>query len=194
MGNVTSDLLVWTPDEDDLAEPDVYLATMAASMEDGLGTRLRKQERVASVLANVNANQNFVKGTPATANFTVNSGIGYNNGMTVTGGKIKVTEAGLYFFSANCLGAVGGTTGGGFMQQMIRKNGSIISNAITSLLFNGSSVVATTSGSTMTTCNVDDLIDVYITFYNTPAGTTPFLSAGSPATYNILSGALVKAS
>lgn len=190
MGNTTSDLLIWTPDEDDTAEPDVYLATMAQSLEDGAGARLRKQERTASMLANLPGNQNFTIGTPATVNFTINSAVGYNDGMTLTGGKVQVTEAGLYFFSANCLGAVSGTTGTGFMQMQIRKNAKVISNAITLMVYNGGSVIATASGSTMSKCAVGDLIDIWVAFYNTPA--SPFLSSGG-GLYNIFSASLVKA-
>lgn len=190
MGNTTSDLLIWTPDEDDTAEPDVYLATMAQSLEDGAGARLRKQERTASMLANLPAQQNFTVGTPATVNFTINSTVGYNDGLTLTGGKVQVTEAGLYFFSANCLGAVAGTSGTGFMQMQIRKNAKVISNAITLMVYNGGSVIATASGSTMSKCIVGDLIDVWVAFYNTPAA--PFLSVGG-GVYNIFSASLVKA-
>ena len=190
MGNVTSDLLIWTPDENDTAEPDIYLATMAQSLEDGTGARLRKQERSASMLANLASNQNFVVGTPQTANFTVNATVGYNDGMTLIGGKVKITEAGLYYFSMNVLGAVAGTSGTGFMQAQIRKNAKVISNAITLMVYNGGSVIATATGSTMATCAVDDLVDVYVAFYNTPAA--PFLSVGG-GIYNLFSASLVKA-
>lgn len=190
MGNITDDLLIWTPDDQDTAEPDVYLATMAQSLEDGVGERLRKQERSASLLANLPANQNFTVGTPATVNFTINAAVGYNDEMTLTGGKVKVTEAGVYFFSANVLGAVAGTSGTGFMQMQIRKNTKVISNSITLMMYNGGSVIATATGSTVTTCAVDDLIDVYVAFYNTPAA--PFLSSGG-GIYNLFSASLLKA-
>ena len=190
MGNVTSDLLIWTPDEDDTAEPDIYLATMAQSLEDGAGARLRKQEETASMLANLPANQTFVVGTPQTVNFTINATVGYNDGMTLTGGKVQVTEAGLYYFSANVLGAVASASGTGFIQMQIRKNAKVITNVITLMVNNGGSTIATAAGSTMATCLVGDLIDVWVGFYNTPAA--PFLSTGG-GIYNLFSASLVKA-
>lgn len=189
MGSVTSDLLIWTPDEYDTAEPDVYLATMAQSIEEGAGTRLRKQERTASMLANLTANQTFAVGTPQTVNFTIST-TGYNDGMTLTAGKVKITEAGVYYFSTNVLGAVPGTVGTGFIQAQIRKNGKVIGNAITLMMNNGGSTIATAAGSTVSKCAVDDLIDVYVTFFNTPAN--PYLSA-SNQTYNLFSASLLKA-
>lgn len=190
MGNVTSDLLIWTPDETDSAKPDVYLGTMAQSIEDGAGARLRKQERTASMLANLPTNQTFVTGTPQVVNFTVNSAVGYNNGLTLTAGKVKITEAGMYFFSANVLGSVASTSGTGFIQMQIRKNAKVITNIITLMVNNGGSTIATAAGSTVTPCAVDDLIDVYVNFANTPAG--PFLSSGG-GVYNLFSASLLKA-
>ena len=106
MGNVTSDLLVWTPDEDDLAEPDVYLATMAASMEDGLGSRLRKQE--SFIGCNLSLASNFAAGgTIVQVPFAIVNSYNFNEGMTVSGGQVTVPMNGIYTVQvvANYLGA-----------------------------------------------------------------------------------------
>lgn len=106
MGNVTSDLLIWTPDENDTAEPDVYLATMSASMEDGLGARLRKQESFIGV--NLSQTANFTAdGTIRTVPFAAVNTYNYNEGMTVTGGQVTVPMDGFYTVTivANYLGA-----------------------------------------------------------------------------------------
>jgi len=106
MGNVTSDLLIWTPDEDDLAEPDVYLGTMAASLEDGVGTRLRKQE--SFIGCNLSLASGFaVGGTITQAPFAVVNTWNFNEGMTISGGQVTVPMDGIYTVQivANYLGA-----------------------------------------------------------------------------------------
>ena len=44
MGNVTQASGIWTPDEDDTVDPEVWSAVMSQSLEDGLGIRMGKQE------------------------------------------------------------------------------------------------------------------------------------------------------
>lgn len=191
MGFLTTTAKVWYPALTDKMQLHTLFSTMASSLETGLGARMSKQEETASMVANLPAQQNFVVGTGQSVNFSINS-MGYNDGMTLTGGKVQITKAGLYFFSTNCLGAVGGTSGVGFMQTQIRKNTTqIFNNGITAMVYNGGSVIATTSGSVVMKCVPGDVIDVFVAFYNTPAN--PYLSVGTNGTYNILSASLLKA-
>lgn len=50
MGNTNSDG-IWTPDEEDTLEPDVYLGMMAESISQGLGKRMKLQETRVSLRA-----------------------------------------------------------------------------------------------------------------------------------------------
>lgn len=50
MGNTNADG-IWTPDEDDTMEPDVYLPMMAESISQGLGKRMALQETRVSLRA-----------------------------------------------------------------------------------------------------------------------------------------------
>lgn len=50
MGNTNIDG-IWTPDEDDTMEPDVYLPMMAESISQGLGKRMKLQETRVSLRA-----------------------------------------------------------------------------------------------------------------------------------------------
>lgn len=100
MGNVTSDLLIWTPDENDTAEPDVYLATMAASMEDGLGDRLRKQE--AFIGCNLGLNTPFVANETITqVPFGLKNSWNFTEGMTISGGSVTIPMDGIYTVALN---------------------------------------------------------------------------------------------
>jgi hypothetical protein len=121
MGNVTSDLLVWTPDEDDLAEPDVYLATMSASMEDGLGARLRKQE--AFIGTNLSLPSAFTAdGTIRQLPFAVVNSYNFNDDMTIAGGSVTVPMAGIYTVYVNC-NFLGATTTPGRINTYLYLNG-----------------------------------------------------------------------
>ena len=97
MGNTTTDLLIWTPDESDTSKPNVYLATMAQSLEDGAGERLRKQEQfigcnmsLASAMT-LDSNTRQIPFAITTANAT-----DFNEGMTISGGSVSVPVNGFY--------------------------------------------------------------------------------------------------
>lgn len=124
MGNITSDLLIWTPDENDTAEPDVYLATMAQSLEDGVGARLRKQE--SFIGCNLGLSTSFAAGgTIAQVPFGVVHPWNFNEGMTVSGGQVTVPMNGIYTVQlvANYLGA---NTTAGRINTYLYLNGSSI--------------------------------------------------------------------
>lgn len=95
MGNVTADLQIWTPDEADSGEPDIYLATMSASIEDGVGVRLRKQEAFIGV--NLGLSSAFVAdGTIRQVPFGILNSWNFNEGMTVSGGSVTIPMDGIY--------------------------------------------------------------------------------------------------
>lgn len=129
MGNTTSDLLIWTPDADDTAEPDVYLATMAQSLEDGVGERLRKQE--SFIGCNLSLTSNLaIGGTIAQAPFAVVNSYNFNEGMTIAGGQVTVPMNGIYTVQvvANYLGA---NTTAGRINTYLYLNGTSIQYAST---------------------------------------------------------------
>lgn len=100
MGNVNADG-IWTPDEDDTLEADVWSPMMAESISQGLGIRMARQEARAGVAASTTgpfsitgagtiADQGIILPVRAT---------GYRNyvtNMELTGGIVKVTRPGLY--------------------------------------------------------------------------------------------------
>jgi hypothetical protein len=193
MGALTVPNGVWYPDLTDVGQPNVWASTMAQSIDTSIGVRLQKQELTQSLVANLAANQSFVNNTGQSVNFTINAGVGFNNGMTIGGGRITITQAGLYFFSANVLGTSTSLASQGFLQTQIRKNTNVVfANGITNLSSNGTSNVATTSMSGVMQCVANDVIDVFANFQGSTAGTLS-LSAGG-GLYNILSAALLKAS
>jgi hypothetical protein len=101
MGSTTADLLIWTPDENDLAEPDVYLKTMAQSIEDNAGTRLRLQEAAVGLKAGIPAGTG-IPVTAATAPYAVTAANGnFTQGLTISGGVVTVATPGMYIVTAS---------------------------------------------------------------------------------------------
>lgn len=105
MGNVTSDLLIWTPDDQDKAKPDVYLAAMAQSIEDGAGARLRTQELAIGLKAGFSF-AGTLPNTMTLANMLVTTSNGcFKQGLDIAGGVVTVITPGMYSIS----GALGVT-------------------------------------------------------------------------------------
>jgi hypothetical protein len=188
MGNVTSDLLIWTPDDNDTAEPDVYLATMAQSLEDGAGARLRLQEVSVGLKASIGtytiphvANP----GTPtAVLPFTVTSTRGdFNKGFTFSGGVATVQTAGMYIVTAG-VGPNGASSANGFKIR-IRKNTTAI---ITSETAMHGTIWVSGSSSAVLNCVAGDTISVLASI--TGAANNSY-TANPDATY--LSIAMVQA-
>lgn len=122
MGNVTSDLQIWTPDENDLAEPDVYLATMAQSLEDGVGDRLRTQEVAVGLKAGFTSAPTL-SSTMTIAAVTVNTSNGsFNQGLTISGGVVTVESPGMYIIS----GSVGVNNVSGHTAKIELRKGSTV--------------------------------------------------------------------
>lgn len=121
MGNVTADLQIWTPDEADLGEPDVYLATVAQSIEDGAGARLRKQEAFIGVnlsLPSAFTADSTIRQLP----FAVTNSYNFNEDMTVSGGSVTVPMAGIYTVYVN-MNFLGATTTPGRINTYLYLNG-----------------------------------------------------------------------
>ena len=122
MGNTTADLLVWTPDENDLAEPDVYLATMSQSIEDGAGARLRLQELAIGLKAGYTSAPTL-SSTLAVAAVTVNTSNGsFKQGLDIAGGIVTVITPGMYLVS----GSVGVDNVAGHTAKIELRKGSTV--------------------------------------------------------------------
>jgi hypothetical protein len=101
MGNVTSDLLIWTPDENDTQEQNVNLATMAQSLEDGVGDRLRKQELAVGLKAGFTSAPTLTSSL-AIAAVTINTSNGsFKQGLDISGGVVSVVTPGMYIVSGS---------------------------------------------------------------------------------------------
>lgn len=100
MGNVNVDG-IWTPDEEDTLEPDVWSQQMADSISQGLGERMKRQEARAGAATSTSGTFSITG-----AGNTTDTGIvlpvkktGYRNyltDMTLAGGVLTVKTAGLY--------------------------------------------------------------------------------------------------
>lgn len=101
MGQVTTNTQVWTPGVEDLNEPDVYLATMSASIENGIGPRLALQEQAIGLKAGLSA-QVTLTTAEATMPVVINTANGnFTQGLTIAGGIVSVTTPGMYMVSGS---------------------------------------------------------------------------------------------
>lgn len=127
MGAYTTTAQVWYPDLSDTAKLDSLLATMASSLENGLGARMTKVETKKSLFASVTASSTWalVNGTEATIPYSINSG-NTNDGFTLTGGIVTIITPGLYTINASC------TTNmvSGYADIRLYKNATVLSRAL----------------------------------------------------------------
>ena len=98
MGNVT-DSGIWTPDEEDAVEPDIYLALMADSIEQGIGKRLGYQEQFISASIHLPFGENYPLETAQRIPYQITPA-SYNNGLVVQDGIITIDVDGLYFLTS----------------------------------------------------------------------------------------------
>ena len=124
MGSTTADLLIWTPDDNDSAEPDVYLKTMAESIEDGVGDRLRLQELAIGLKAGFTSVPAALTSTLTVAPVTINASNGsFKQGLDISGGVVTVVTPGMYLVS----GSLGVTNTAGHTAKMdIRKGATVL--------------------------------------------------------------------
>lgn len=101
MGNVTSDLQIWTPDSSDKQNQDTNLAAMAQSIEDGVGNRLRFQEIAVGLKAGIAAGTGIPMSV-ATAPYSITAANGnFTQGLTISGGIVTVATPGMYIVTAS---------------------------------------------------------------------------------------------
>jgi hypothetical protein len=137
---------VWYPDEDDTAEQNVNLATQAASIEEGIGARLRHQELAIGLKASLNSSAWTIPGNgilPQRVPYAISGERGdFTQGLTITNGIITVATAGMYLVTAT-LGTLGAINGAG-IKLFLDKNGTFLAGA-------ESPMVAPTWGNTQVT-------------------------------------------
>lgn len=101
MGAFTPIDEVWYPDEDDTAEQNVNMATMASSIEEGIGARLRAQETFLGLFATRPTGQTLTRQALTTIGFGLNSSQCFNTGFTFSNGIITIDTPGLYYVGVN---------------------------------------------------------------------------------------------
>lgn len=111
MGNVTASG-IWTPGEGDSLDPEVWSAAMAASIENGIGERLSRQERFEGAYLNIQDPFTLTAGdfghTLAILPFAVGQSVNYVKGnMTASGGVVTVAHDGLYSTNATVSALIG---------------------------------------------------------------------------------------
>lgn len=130
MGNVTTGgAEIWTPDENDNLDPEVWSAAMAQSIEDGLGQRVAKQERFEGAFLNIQDPFTMTAGDPGHTQvplpFEVGAGVCYVSGdMTLNGGYLKVVHPGLYTVAVTISGRMASTDPNAYLELTAFKNGS----------------------------------------------------------------------
>ena len=102
MGNVNA-AGIWTPDADDNLDPEVWSAAMGDSIMNGIGERLNKQEQAIGCKAGIapGTRVKFNTGIIAPYEILGNGTSNFIQGMTLTGGVVTVTVAGMYFITAS---------------------------------------------------------------------------------------------
>lgn len=101
MGLYTPNSQVWYPTTGDTSELNVLLATLASSIEEGVGARLAHQEIAVGLKASLPAGTGIPQ-EPVVAPYAVSGGNGdFAQGMTITNGIVTVQTAGMYIMSAN---------------------------------------------------------------------------------------------
>lgn len=101
MGAFTPIDEIWYPDEDDTAEQNTNLATMASSIEEGIGARLRAQETFLGLFATRPTGQTLARLALTTVGFGLNSTQCFNTGFTFSNGIITISTPGLYYVGVN---------------------------------------------------------------------------------------------
>lgn len=186
MGGYTPVAQVWYPDVTDTAKLNTLLATMASSIEDGLGARMVKQETVKSLLGTVTAGSTWTLSNTveATVPYSINTG-GYNDGLTISSGVVTVSTPGLYYVSASVLT----TQVDGYVDLQLQRNGGTISRPLGPGSPAGAGI-GPASGAFIFNCVAGDTLRARVTIQ----GTTGAVKINTlQATYNVLSVVLIKA-
>lgn len=104
MGQVTASAQVWTPDQADLNEPDVYLATMSASIENGLGQRVNKLESFVGCNLSLTSKVSYSGGTVGVVPFVVTQPFNFVDEVTNNpDGSVQIDVPGIYQVNLNAV-------------------------------------------------------------------------------------------
>jgi len=113
MGNVTTGgAAIWTPDEGDNLDSEVWSAAMAASIENGIGARVTAQEQAIGLKASIASGTRVKYSTGVIAPYAI-LGDGTSNfiqGLTIAGGVVPITIPGMYLITASAALAPYGST------------------------------------------------------------------------------------
>lgn len=133
MGLYTPNAQVWYPQTSDTAEINTLLATLASSIEEGVGARLAHQEIAVGLKASLGDSGWTIPygGTNAAViPYTVSGSRGdFNNGFTFSNGIATVQTAGMYLVSAS-IGPMGANNGGGVRVQIVKGSTFIAGNEV----------------------------------------------------------------
>lgn len=99
MGNVTLESGIWTPDEDDAVDPDVWSAQMADSIEQGIGKRLADQEQYISASIHLPFGEDITLESAQAIPYQVTSA-SYADELVVQNGHVTIEVDGLYFLTS----------------------------------------------------------------------------------------------
>lgn len=123
MGNVTADG-IWTPDEEDNLDPDVWSQQMAESITQGIGRRVARQEKFVGAFLNIANPFTLTAGEPGHTQvplpYEVASDVCYVRDMELSNGTLKVPTSGLYSVSADFTARASS----GYLEITLFKNGS----------------------------------------------------------------------
>lgn len=124
MGQTTTNLQIWTPDEADLDEPDVYLASMAASIENGTGVRLSKLESFVGANLSLASAVSYSGGATGVAPFIVTQPFNFADDVTTNpDGSVQIEIPGIYQVNLNAVFLPTNTTAARINTYLF-KNGS----------------------------------------------------------------------
>lgn len=188
MGAYTTNMQVWYPDTSDTAKLNTLLATLASSIETGIGGRIIKVETTRSLLATVTAGSvtPLSNGGEKTIPFSINPG-GYNDGMTIAPtGIVTVNVSGLYYMAVNSMT----TQASGYMDLRLYKNAGNFTRALGHSGTNGGGFAAAGATGIMQ-CNAGDSLQATVTVNGVAASAQ--IHTGQ-VTYNVMSIVLLKAS
>ena len=101
MGNV-NDSGIWSPDEDDNLDPEVWSAQMADSIHNGIGTRMNRQEQAIGLKAGIVASSTVNDDSGQIAPYEILPSLQcFTQGLTLDGGVATVSVPGMYFVSCS---------------------------------------------------------------------------------------------
>ena len=131
MGAYTPSSQVWYPDVSDTAEINTLLATVASSIENGIGARLTQQEIAVGAKFGCALSYVHPSGTSfaqATLVPFANDGLnaGFTNGISISAGVVTIATAGMYIITAALSGL---NTASRSVVTYLCKNGVAVASA-----------------------------------------------------------------